>query len=137
MANGPNEVIQIDFFFHEGLEFMHIIDAFSRFSVTGRIDQIRVRKEGAYVTSQARGIVYFLLDRWIGLFGVPQIIFLDPDNRFSIEGIQNLCETFGVSIISTPAKEHQAIGIVERHHHIMRSFFKELRNKSDLSAADS
>ena len=37
-----------------------------------------------------------------------------------------------ITLEVTPAKQHQAIGIVERHHQLLRDFIRTLRRESDF-----
>ena len=45
--------------------------------------------------------------------------------------------SMSISLIDTPAKEHQAIGMIERRHHIARSFMLGLLSDSDFQSEDA
>ena len=123
MSNAPHEVLQIDFVWYEGDELIHVIDTFTKFSVLGELEL-----KGK---SAAQAIINFLWTRWFCYFGKPQVIFIDPDTRHSKEGLQELCDTMSVQLIRTPSSHHQGIGIVERHHQVLRNFMYELAFKSE------
>ena len=53
--------------------------------MTGKLGRVRIVRKKVIIVSQAKALAHFVLERWIAVFGCPQILFVDPDKRFSTE----------------------------------------------------
>ena len=72
----PFELLYLDYFEFNGGIFLHMQDAFTRYSVlkhAGKKDKL---------TSPAMEAANIVLGSRIGYFGIPRIIMSDPDTRF-------------------------------------------------------
>ena len=132
IAADPWEVLQIDFFWEEGSEFLHICDTFSRVSYVARLKTATMKNKEIIAISQSEAIVELLYCQFFAHHGLPSMIFCDPDVRFDLSGLKELCRSCNITLEITAAKQHQAIGIVERHHQLLREFIRTLRKESDF-----
>merc|ERR1711954_85766 len=105
-------------------------DAFSRLSILSRIRINEFLYKGQDTEQlvdiqQSVAIVRTVIRHWIGVFGCPRVIFVDPDVRFKTS-LQQMCESFHITMISTPSKHHQSFGAIERSNKTIRESIIEV-----------
>ena len=130
MATTFNEVLMLDFFFWETKEVLNMTDAFSRLSILSRVRINEFLYKGEDMEQlvdiqQSVAIVRTVIRHWIGVFGCPRVIFVDPDVRFKTS-LQQMCESFHITMISTPSKHHQSFGTIERSNKTIRESIIEV-----------
>ena len=132
MASDPFEVVFFDFVHlgevNDKSEFLHMIDAFARYSILARLKYNKNCDVG-----QSEAVCNAFITQWIAVFGAPKVVFIDPDTRLNNTfALSQLCEIFGISLIPVASKHHQSFGAVERHNIIMQKSFAELQGNSDF-----
>ena len=104
----PNEKIQIDFGGpvtnekDRDIHFLACIDRFSKYSTVEVFD----KANGPHVIK--------FLDEYIQIHGVPRYIRLDQARCLIGYKAKNFCKQHNINIITAPANDHRAIGLVER-----------------------
>ena len=110
LANKFNQVIAIDLkHFKEGVYFFHLIDLFSRFSLS----QVITRK----LTSV---IVDAVIKMWIASgFGAPRKFLIDNGGEFANNLYKEMAAHFNVEVCNTGAESPWQNGICERNHAVI------------------
>ena len=104
----PNEETQIDFggpITNEkdcDIHFLACIDRFSKYPTVEVVDK-----------ANGPNVIKFL-DEYIQIHGVPRNIRLDQALCLIGYKVKNFCKQHNINIITAPAKDHRAIGLVER-----------------------
>ena len=104
----PNEVIQIDFGdpntneTNQDNHFLACIDRFSKYPAVEVLDK-----------ANGPNVIKFL-DEYIQIHGVPRNIRLDQARCIIGYTVKNFCKQHNINIITAPANDHRAIGLVER-----------------------
>ena len=104
----PNEEIQIDFGGpitnekDQDIHFLACIDPFSKFPTVEVLEKTNGPK------------VIKFLDDYIHIHGVPLNIRLDQARCLIGYKVKNYCKQHNINLITTPAHDHRAIGLVER-----------------------
>ena len=124
-ATAPFEVVLMDFFWWKQVEVLHIIDAFSRFTV---LKVLRSVDKGKPLDAAER-VVECLTTSWIAYFGTPRVLHIDPDVRFKNRVVQTFCDDFHITLLQTPPRHHQSFGVVERHHAPIKQCLTEMTEK--------
>ena len=104
----PNEEIQIDFggpITNEKNQDIHFLTCIERFSKYPTVE----------VLDEANGpnVIKFS-DEYIQIHGVPRKFRLDQARCLIGYKVKNFCEQHKINIITAPANDHRAIGLVER-----------------------
>ena len=104
----PNEEIQIDFggpITNEKDQDIHFLACIDRFSKYPSVE----------VFDKANGPnVLKFLDDYIQIHGVPRNIRLDQARCLIGYKVKNFCKQHNIKILTAPANDHRAIGLVER-----------------------
>ena len=124
IAKEQFEVLQIDFFEFVGEEFLHMQDAFTRFSVLRHTGTTKEKKKMESKASER--LLETIVSGWISIFGVPRIIMGDMDARFTSHTFERFCAVNHMSFLATPAKKHTGIGSLERKHAVMARILHEM-----------
>ena len=108
MASRFNEKVAMDLKSWKGKYILHMIDMFSRLSVSVFINH-KTPKE------VAEGI----LEHWIAAgWGVMEGLFFDNGGEFNNEEIREIASILDIGISSTPAESPWSNGLCERNHQI-------------------
>ena len=101
----PNEEKQIDFNKNEkdqDIHFLACIGSFSKYPTVNVIDK-----------ANGQNVIKFL-DEYFHIRGVPRNIRLDQARCLIGYNVKNFCKQHSNNIITAPAYDHRAIGLVER-----------------------
>ena len=114
----PNEEIQIDFSGpntnekNQDIHFLACIDRFSKYPTVEVLDK-----------ANGPNVIKFS-DEYIQIHGVPRNIRLDQARCLIGYTVKNFCKQLNFNIITAPANDHRAIGLVER---LIQSIKRRLR----------
>ena len=104
----PNEEIQIDFggpITNENDQDIHFLKCIDRFSKYPTVEK--------FEKANGPNVIKFL-DDYIHIHGVPRNIRLDKARCLIGYKVKNCCKQHNINIITAPANDHRAIGLVER-----------------------
>ena len=103
MANDFNQLVTMDLkIFRKGY-ILHIIDAFTRFSVS------------TFVKHKTPSVIIdSVLKKWISVFGTMQGIFSDNGGEFSNEEMREVASVLGVQLHTTAADSPHQNGLCEK-----------------------
>ena len=104
----PNEELQIVFggpITNEKDEDIHFLACIDRFSNYPTVEVIE--------KANGSNVIKFL-DEYIHIHGVPRNIRLDQARCLIGYEVKNFCKQHNINIITAPANDHRAIGLVER-----------------------
>lgn len=114
-----NEVIAMDLKFlkvnGETLIMFHVIDLFSRFSLTKIIPN-----------KTAETVLKAFFEIWIVIMGRPKCVLFDNGGEFCNQLMTESCEDLGISIKTTGANSPWSNGMCERHNGIIANAFYKL-----------
>jgi hypothetical protein len=105
-----------DLMFIGDLIILHIVDQFSRFSFASII----ANKLPSTMKIAPLKTLFLRISP-------PELIIWDGGGEFLNDGVQTLCEAYGVRVGCTAGESHWAHGGVERHHHTLRHMFVKVR----------
>ena len=127
MATAPFEIVKMDFVHWRGNRIIHMIDAFSRYSVLKFLAIKKNETEG----EPTKRLISIFIQHWMAYFGAPRVIFLDPDPMFQSNFFIEMCENFNITPLFTPPNHHQSFGIIERRHQVTKENLNQLMNESE------
>ena len=91
----------------EHFQFMMIVDEDSRFKV-GRV------LKGKRQHVSAAQFITTLKESWIGYFGLPKTLRLDPDGAFRSHALSDYCDQHQIFLDLIPSEAHWKLGVCER-----------------------
>ena len=108
MASRFNEKIAIDLKSWKGKYILHMIDMFTRLSVS------------VFINSKSPPVVVEkIIQHWIGAgWGVMEGIFFDNGGEFNNSEMREVASILNIQLSSTPAESPWSNGLCERNHHI-------------------
>ena len=104
----PNQEIQIDFagpIINEKENEIYILNCIDRFS--------KYPSAEIFDNANASNVIKFL-DNYIHTHGVPRSLRIDQARCLIGTQVKNFCTKSNITLIPAPAKDHRAIGLVER-----------------------
>lgn len=108
MASRFNEKVAMDLKSWKGKYILHMIDMFTRLSVSVFINR-----------KTSEEVVENVLQHWIGAgWGVMEGIFFDNGGEFNNDEVREVASLLNVKISSTPAESPWSNGLCERNHQI-------------------
>ena len=105
MANYFNEKLAIDLKIWKGRYILHMIDMWSRLTISAFIPRKR-----------PRDVIEKLLEKWVSYFGVPKAILNDNGGEFTGEEIRQVKDMLNVVDLTTGAESPWQNGLCERNH---------------------
>ena len=111
LAKEFNDTVSMDlkcFDVKNGIYFQHIIDHLTRFSMVKVI-----------YSKDKEVIVESVFTHWISIFGRPKRFLSDNGGEYNNSHFIDMCEKFGVHVVTTGAESAWSNGLVERHHALL------------------
>ena len=115
MANEFNEKVAIDLSFYKGNIILHMVDMWSRLTVS----TLLVRKTPSEVINS-------VMQNWIAYYGVPQAILNDNGGEFTAEEIRELKSMLNVQDLTTGAESPWQNGLCEKNHALLDNILERL-----------
>lgn len=116
-----NEVIAMDLKFlndEETIIMLHMIDLFSRFSLTAIVPD-----------KKAETIMAAFFQTWIIVMGRPKLVLFDNGGEFYNDTMTEMCENMGIQLRTTGADSPWSNGMCERHNGLIADTFNKLRDE--------
>lgn len=115
-----NHELVVDIMHVDGLPVLHVIDADTRFQAA------------QFLKDQKSQTIWDALRRcWIDVFcGPPDVVKVDSGSNFTSTEFAQTCAAYGILLRVVPVEAHHLIGVIERHHAILRKVYSKL--KSDM-----
>ena len=107
MAGRFNDKIALDLKVTKDRYIMHMVDLYSRLSVSVFID-----------TKQPSEIVDKLMQHWVAIWGLMDGILTDNGGEFANDTMREVASILGVRLITTPAQSPWSNGVCERNHQV-------------------
>lgn len=123
MASRFNSVVAMDLKQWDDGWIFHIIDMWSRFSVSVFIKR-----------KQTSVIIDKLIEHWIGVFGVMEAILTDNGGEFNSEEMREVSSILDVRVCTTAAESPWSNGLCERVHCIVDGMLHKLRAEYPATA---
>lgn len=115
MASEFNEKVAIDLSFYKGQIILHMIDMWSRLTVSAQID----RKRPSEVVEQ-------IMKKWIAYFGTMGAILNDNGGEFTSEEMREVKSVLNVVDITTGAESPWQNGLCEKNHALIDNILERL-----------
>ena len=103
MASQFNEKVAMDLKQWSGRWILHIIDMWSRYTISVFIDRKR-----------SNDVINAILQHWVGIFGVMGSIMTDNGGEFSSDEMREIMSILNVRVITTAAESPFQNGLCER-----------------------
>ena len=115
MASEFNEKIAMDLKLWKGKWIMHIVDMWSRFTISAFVPRKR-----------PSDIIHALMSEWVGIFGVPKGILTDNGGEFVNKELLEVESLLNIEVLSTAAESPFQNGICERNHQVVDTILTKL-----------
>ena len=122
LANDFNEVVAMDLKFFQGNIILHLIDHVSRFSAAASIK-----------SKKPADIIDAIFRIWISIFGPPRRFLSDNGGEFVNSEFLDMCETFGVVVLTTAAESPWSNGLCERHNAVLAGMLQKILEEQNCS----
>ena len=90
--------------------FLHIQDTSSRFSVAILLGTKKREEQTAEMAREA------VISNWLAVFGAPDILIVDKDERSIGNIFQDFCTSRNITLQTVIPGHHQSLGATERRH---------------------
>ena len=124
MASQFNEKVAMDLKQWSGRWILHIIDMWSRYTISVFIDRKR-----------SNDVINAVMQHWIGIFGVMGSIMTDNGGEFSSDEMREIMSILNVRVITTAAESPFQNGLCERVHAVTDMMLLKLQE--DNAKTDS
>ena len=118
MASDFNEKIAMDLKSWKGKWILHIVDLWSRFTMSTFISR-----------KKPTDVIHGLMNEWCSVFGVPSGILTDNGGEFVNEELDEVRSMFNIEPFSTAANSPFQNGTCERNHQVVDSILEKLVNE--------
>ena len=108
MASKFNEKVAMDLKQWNGRWILHIIDMWSRYTLSVFVDR---KKSG--------NIIDALMTQWIGKFGVMKALMTDNGGEFNSDEVREITSILNVQLCTTAGESPFQNGLCERAHAII------------------
>lgn len=115
LSDDFNQIVAMDLKIFRSGYILHIIDTFTRFSVSTYIRR-----------KTPTDIIDNVIKKWVGVFGIMGGILTDNGGEFSNEEMRQVASTLGVKLYSTAADSPYQNGICERVHGVIDMILHKL-----------
>ena len=119
MASLFNEKIAMDLKQWKGRWILHIIDMWSRYTVSVFIQRKR-----------SNDVINALMQRWVAVFGVMESIMTDNGGEFSSDEMREVMSILNVRLITTAAESPFQNGLCERVHAVTDTMLLKLQEEN-------
>ena len=120
MASRFNEKVAMDLKQLNGQWILHIIDMWSRYTVSVFIPRKR-----------SSDVINALMERWIAVFGVMESIMSDNGGEFSSDEMRDVMSILNVNLITTAAESPFQNGLCERVHAVTDMMLLKLKEENE------
>ena len=124
MAAQFNEKVAMDLKQRSGRWILHIIDMWSRYTISVFFDRKR-----------SNNVINAIMQHWIGIFGVMGSIMTDNEGEFSSDEMREIMSILNVRLITTAAESPFQNGLCERMHAVTDMMLLKLQE--DNAKTDS
>ena len=132
MASQFNEKVAMDLKQWNGRWILHMIDMWSRYTVSVFIDR-----------KKTTGVIEKMMTNWIGIFGVMGTILTDNGGEFSSDEMREVASILNVKVYTTAGESPFQNGLCERVHAItdtmlmkLEADYRQVNNQSLLCWAN-
>ena len=115
LASDFNEKIAMDLKKWNGRWILHIVDLWSRFTISTFISRKR-----------PSDVIHALLTDWCSIFGMPSGILTDNGGEFVGEEMLEVESLLNIEVLSTAAESPFQNGVCERNHQVVDSILTKL-----------
>lgn len=125
LANNFNDKVAMDLKQWGDKWILHIIDMWSRFSVSTMLDRKR-----------PSDVIDNVVRHWIGVFGVMKSILTDNGGEFSSDETRDIASVLNIKLCTTAAQSPWSNGLCERVHAVIDSMLVKLIAEYPETALD-
>ena len=118
LANTFNEVVSLDLKKWDNGYILHIIDVWSRYSMSIYIEK-----------KLPRLVIDALMKRWISIFGTMKSLLSDNGGEFTADEFKEVASILGVKLLTTAAESPHQNGLNERVHSVVDSILSKLKQQ--------
>ena len=118
MASDFNEKVCMDLNQWNNKWILHLVDMFSRFTVSVFINRKR-----------PRDIIDKMIKCWIGVFGVMGAVLTDNGGEFSSEEMREIASILNVEVLTTAAESPFQNGLCEKNHAIVDTMLMKMQDE--------
>ena len=115
MASSFNEKVAIDLKHWKGKYILHMVDMYSRLTISCFIDRKKPRE-----------VIDKLMEKWISYFGVMRCILNDNGGEFIADEVKEVKDKLDVVDLTTGAESPKQNGLCEKNHHVMDVMLEQL-----------
>ena len=115
LATDFNDKIALDLKQWKGKWILHMVDLFSRFTVSAFISRKR-----------PTDVIHAMLSDWCSVFGVPNAILTDNGGEFINAEMLEVESMLNIQVLTTAAQSPWSNGTCERNHQIVDSILSKL-----------
>ena len=116
LARSFNEVVSLDLKHWEAGYILHIIDVWSRYTMS-----IYISKK------QPQLVIDSLMKRWIAVFGTMKSLITDNGGEFTADEMKEVASILGVKLLTTAAEAPHQNGLNERVHSVVDTMLSKLK----------
>ena len=122
LANDFNEVVALDLKFFHGNIILHLIDHVSRFSAAAIVK-----------SKKPNDILDAIFKVWISVFGPPKRFLSDNGGEFVNGEFLEMCEAYGVVVMTTAAESPWSNGLCERHNAVLADMLQKVAEEKSCN----
>ena len=122
MATQFNEKVAMDLKQWNGQWILHIIDMWSRYTISVFINRKRSSE-----------VINALMQKWVGIFGVMGSIMTDNGGEFSSDEMREVMSILNVRVITTAAESPFQNGLCERVHAVTDRMLLKLQEENETT----
>ena len=116
LASDFNDKIAMDLKHWKNKWILHIVDLYSRFTISVFISRKR-----------PSDVIHAFLSEWCSIFGVPKAILTDNGGEFINAELQEVESMLNIQVLTTAAESPFSNGTCERNHQIVDSILSKLK----------
>lgn len=117
-----NEVVALDLKFFHGHIILHLIDHVSRFSAASLIK-----------SKKPNAIIDAIFKIWISVFGPPKRFLSDNGGEFVNGEFLDMCEAYGIVVLTTAAESPWSNGLCERHNAVLADMLQKVTEEQNCT----
>lgn len=115
MANEFNEKVAIDLSFYKGKIILHMVDMWSRLTVSTQINR-----------KKPSDVIEGIMQNWVAYYGVPGSILNDNGGEFTSDEIREVKSILDISDLTTGAESPWQNGLCEKNHALVDNILERL-----------
>lgn len=125
LASDFNDVVALDLKLWRGRYILHMVDVWSRFTVSCFIDR-----------KKPQAVVDKIITKWIAVYGVMKKVLTDNGGEFSNDEVREVCSILNVDCKTTAAESPFQNGVCERNHSVIDNMLSRMVEQCPKTPVD-